>query len=118
MLASGLGHVLGAEIDGFEVLEELILRHPEHAVVCHLWIARLLHFRELGPAWPVVVPLAGLELSFAPWVAYFDQVPVGSAGVAHAAEDGVRMAVHDTVCVLGIGAGLGAATHDVILVVP
>mmetsp|Transcript_95960 Transcript_95960/g.248126 ORF Transcript_95960/g.248126 Transcript_95960/m.248126 type:complete len:300 (-) Transcript_95960:902-1801(-) len=113
-----LGHVLRAQVDGLEVLEELLLGQPEHAVVRIHRLADALDLRVALPACTVVGPHARRELALAPRVAHLDEVELRARSVVEASDHGVR--VSDAVRGAAVGAhlGLGASRHDVVLIVP
>mmetsp|Transcript_6716 Transcript_6716/g.15362 ORF Transcript_6716/g.15362 Transcript_6716/m.15362 type:complete len:268 (+) Transcript_6716:80-883(+) len=118
ILSQCLGHVLGAEINGCEVVKELVLLQPKNAIVDALGLTDLLNFGKLFPARAVVVESATLELSFAPRVADLDHAYSSPSNIMQSAKDGVGVTVHDAICVFGVRPILGATTHDVVLIFP
>mmetsp|Transcript_89792 Transcript_89792/g.258845 ORF Transcript_89792/g.258845 Transcript_89792/m.258845 type:complete len:352 (-) Transcript_89792:363-1418(-) len=81
-------------------------------------LQRLVHLRELLPSGTVVVPVAALELTAAPWVANLDHVEAGARDVQLDLQDGVCVAIDDPIRVFGVVAGPCAAAHDEVLILP
>mmetsp|Transcript_9513 Transcript_9513/g.43277 ORF Transcript_9513/g.43277 Transcript_9513/m.43277 type:complete len:480 (-) Transcript_9513:247-1686(-) len=119
LIPQKLAHVFRAQVDIVEVLEELLLGHPEDPVIALHGPERLLHARVFVPARAVVVPVPVLELAVPVRVPHLHHVEAGPGDVFERPQHRVRVPVDDAVGILGVVPGAPrAGTDDVVVRVP
>merc|ERR1712137_44817 len=112
-------HVVRAKIDVLEIRKESLLLHPEDAVVpCNWLAARLVDLWILLPIVSTIGPTTTFELLAAPGIAHLDHVKPRASRIHDASEDRIRVAIYDTIGLLGVASRTGTSAHYKISGIP